>query len=87
MSVILPKPEADTVMMATACYYGMAGEEDKLDTFSKADYAVIDGEDGDCYVGHWLAGLGIHGVRFPKETTRPMNEDERARFADMVLTM
>jgi len=32
------------------------------------------------YYGHWVTGLGFVEVRFPKKTTRPLTQEERAQY-------
>ena len=61
-------------------YYMMAiqdvwpgGEAHEYDT---PDLVVIYGEDDEYYVGQYVLGLCIPKTKFPKATTRPLNEDE-----------
>lgn len=46
------------------------------------DYFIVDQDDGDDYVGHWLTGFGFIEVRFPKHTTRDISDDERTWLAE-----
>jgi hypothetical protein len=81
MPVELPKIDAKDVMMSTACYY--AHENGELAEFTKPDFVIITGESGDCYTGRWLTGVGFSGVRFPKDKTRAMTDDERQQYEQM----
>jgi hypothetical protein len=42
--------------------------------------AIIDGEDGDDFIGEWVTGVGYVNVRFPKATTRELTAEERAEY-------
>ena len=44
-----------------------------------------DGEREDHYVGEWAAGIGFINVEFPKDTTRPLNDEERERYGHAVI--
>ena len=61
-------------------YYMMAiqdvwpgGEAHEYDT---PDLVVVYGEDDEYYVVQYVLGLCIPKTKFPKATTRPLNEDE-----------
>lgn len=45
--------------------------------------AYIDRDDGDDWIGQWVTGFGYINVRFPKDTTRELTAEERARFSQM----
>lgn len=44
-----------------------------------------DRETDEHYVGEWATGYGFVGVRFPKDTTRPLTEAEHAQYAGRLL--
>lgn len=44
-------------------------------------------EDGDCWVGHWIEGMGFVNVYFPKSTVRPCTEEEKRRFLRCTMIM
>lgn len=69
-------------MMASQCLYP---DSKSLETFNE-DFAVISGERGGYYTGRWLTG-DLCGLKFPKETTRAMDDGERARFEQMNLNL
>ncbi len=60
-------------MMANQCVYHHTGE---LDQFSKYDIVIVFSEDAENYIGNWVTGFGFVGVRFPKDTTRPLTDEE-----------
>ena len=72
----------DRFMMATKAIH-------KLGDISRDQphLAVIYGEDNDAYVGEWVTGLGLVNVRFPKETTRELTDDERRLYASKVVVV
>ena len=45
-----------------------------------ADLCVIHSEDDKNYIGNWVEGYGFIDVRFPKETTRDLTEEEINHF-------
>lgn len=47
------------------------------------DYAIVQFEDEDDYVGYWLTGPGLVNVRFPKSTTRELTEVERETLGSL----
>lgn len=51
------------------------------------DIAYIDGEDGDDYIGQWVAGFAFTNVRFPKATTRELTAEDRERYDGRELEM
>lgn len=40
-------------------------------------------EEGDDYIGSWVTGFGFFNVKFPKATTRELNEDEREKYRSL----
>jgi hypothetical protein len=66
---------ADHYMMATRAMH-------KLGDISRddPDLCIVDGEDGDDYIGVWVTGAGYIDVRFPKATTRELTEAERDHY-------
>lgn len=53
----------------------------------KPSLAIIypDGEREDHYVGEWASGIGFINVEFPKDTTRPLNDEERELYGHCVI--
>ncbi|MDQ0371561.1 hypothetical protein [Catenuloplanes indicus] len=69
-------------MMATAARH-VTGDLSR----SIPDLACIDGEDGDAYIGQWVAGFGFFNVRFPKASTRELTDAERAYYRAKVVDL
>ena len=44
------------------------------------DLCVIHREEETDYIGEWVTGFGFMEVRFPKETTRELTEDEKEKW-------
>lgn len=44
------------------------------------DLCLIEREEGDDYIGAWVAGFGFFDVAFPKATTRELTDDEIEHF-------
>jgi len=61
-----------TLRMGTVAHH-MLGDISR----EKFDYFWIDSEDDESYYGAWVTGFGFINVRFPKDTTRELTEDER----------
>jgi hypothetical protein len=40
------------------------------------DYFWVDEVDDDNYIGRWVTGFGFINVRFPKETSRELTDEE-----------
>lgn len=61
--------------------------EHKLGDISRGapDLCVIQGETENAYIGNWVTGFGFIDVRFPKETTRPLTDEEKERFGKMYI--
>ena len=51
------------------------------------DICVIYGDDGDYWVGQWIYGYGFFNVRYPKETTRELTEEEYNKYNDRGLAI
>jgi len=62
-------------MMATTAIH-QAGDISRDDP----DLCVIFEEDDTNYIGNWVTGLGFIDVKFPKETTRPLTEQEIEKY-------
>jgi len=63
-------------MMATRAHHPFFGDVSRKQT----DLCIIEGEDGEHYIGRWVMGVCIVGVRFPKCTTRAPTNAERQRW-------
>ena len=61
----------DKHMMATKAFH-------KLGDISsdEPDLCHVYDQDGENYYGMWVTGFGFFDVRFPKETTRDLTNDE-----------
>lgn len=46
------------------------------------DYFVAWEEVDDHYIGNWITGFGFINVRFPKDTSRPVTDEEFEWFLD-----
>ena len=44
------------------------------------DLCLIQSEDADSYIGHWVTGFALLDVHFPKATTRPLTPEEKERW-------
>ena len=44
------------------------------------DLCCVGGEQGEYYTGHFITGLGIAWLRFPKETTRELTKEEVLKY-------
>lgn len=78
-----PRPvKLPRYMMATTAMH-------KLGDISRdePDLAWITDEDGDDWIGAWVAGYGYIHVRFPKATTRGLTAEERAHYDGKVLAL
>ena len=51
------------------------------------DLCMITNEDESDYIGNWVAGLGFIGVRFPKETTRELTQEEKNHWNGSMLEL
>jgi hypothetical protein len=48
------------------------------------DLCVVNSEDEEYYIGSWVTGFGFINVKFPKETTRELTEEEKDRYNGML---
>lgn len=66
---------ADRYMMATQAMHAVGD-------LSRAEpsLAIVYRETESDYVGEWATGVGFVNVRFPRETTRELTDEEKARF-------
>jgi hypothetical protein len=64
-------PIKSRYMMATTAYH-------QLNNLSRKtpDLCHISAETDEYYIGMWKFGIGFFNVLFPKNTTRPLTEDE-----------
>ena len=51
------------------------------------DICRVYGEDDENYIGAWVTGFGFFDVKFPKTTTRPLTEEERAKYNKMYVQL
>ena len=67
-----------TYMMATKAIH-------KLGDISRdsEDLCIIYDEDEDNYIGEWVTGVGYIKVKFPKDSTRPLTEEEITKYNKM----
>lgn len=66
----------DRYMIATKAIH-------KLGDLSRdSDICRVTEEDDDNYYGMWLTGYGFFNVRFPKETTRDMTDEEFEKYSN-----
>lgn len=68
--------------MATKAYH-------KLGEISSSipDLCRVYNEDEDNFYGMWVTGLGFFNVRFPKETTRKLTEEEKEHYIGKMLSI
>ena len=50
---------------------------------NEPDLCIIHSEDNDDYIGNWVTGFGFVNVRFPKETTRELTQQEKDKYSKM----
>ena len=43
---------------------------------NKPDLCIVHDEDEKNYIGNWVTGFGFINVKFPKNTTRELSEEE-----------
>lgn len=69
-------------MMATTAIH-------KLGDISRdePDLCIVYKEDEENYIGNWVEGFGFIEVKFPKETTRPLTEEEKKSHIGKYLTI
>lgn len=63
-------------MMATKAFHQFAGDISR----EQPELCSIEWETNTHYIGSWAEGLGLIGVKFPKETTRNLTPEEIKRF-------
>lgn len=66
----------DKYMMATKAIHQLG--DISSDT---PDICRVHEEHDEHYVGEWVTGLGFINVKFPKETTRNLTEDEIEKYS------
>lgn len=44
------------------------------------DLAWMESEDEENFYGRWLTGIGFINVKFPKDTVRPLTDEEVAHY-------
>jgi hypothetical protein len=64
-------------MMATTAIHKLGDISRK-----EEDLCRVYDEDEENYYGSWVEGFGFFDVRFPKETTRPLTEEEVAYWSE-----
>lgn len=47
------------------------------------DLCVVHDEDEENYIGNWVIGFGLGNVKFPKNTTRELTEEEKEHYYGM----
>ena len=53
----------------------------------KPDLCIVFEEDDGNYYGNWCEGYGFINVRFPKETTRTLTEEEVKTYEGLTIMM
>ena len=69
-------------MMGTKAYHQLGELSSNV-----PDYCYITEECGDYWIGHWTTGMGFVNVHFPKETTRPLTDEEAEWLASKTLVI
>ena len=64
-------------MMATRAWHKLIKWEMSM---SKPDLCYIYHDDGENWIGQWEYGIGAFDVKFPKETTRDLTQEEFDRY-------
>ena len=59
-------------MMATKAYHQLGDISNDI-----PDLCIISNEDKDNYYGSWKFGYGFYNVRFPKDTTHDLTQEEK----------
>jgi len=62
-------------MMATKAIY-----ENRDISREEPDICMIHDEDEENYIGNWITGFAFVNVKFPKETTRKLTEEEQDKY-------
>ncbi len=71
-----PAPLADRYVMATTAHHQL-GDLSR----DEPNLAIIYGETDTDWIGEWATGVGLVNVRFPKATTRELNDAERQQYS------
>lgn len=69
-------------MMATKAFHKLGDISSDV-----PDLCVVEEETETEYIGNWVFGLGFFGVRFPKETTMDLTEEDKAKYNGLKLSM
>ena len=54
---------------------------------NKPDLCIVHDEDEKNYIGNWVTGFGFINVKFPKNTTRELSEEEKERYHGMQIAI
>lgn len=68
-------PMRDNLMMGTVAWGGPKATEYDISR-DEPDYFAAWSETDENYVGNWITGFGFFDVRFPKDTSRPVTDEE-----------
>ena len=68
-------PEIDKYMIATTAIHKMGNISRK-----EGDLCRVTKESQTDYYGMWITGFGFFNVRFPKETTRELTQEEIEKY-------
>lgn len=69
-------------MMATVALHQMGDISNP-----EPDICIVTEETDTHYIGNWVYGLGFFNVKFPKETTRDLTEEEKIHYNGQKLVM
>ncbi len=70
-------------MMATIAFSKVGDDISR----KEPDLCTINKEDDDNYYGMWITGIGFFDVKFPKETTTELTEEEKERFTGKTIAI
>lgn len=73
-------PKINKYMMATTAIHKLGDISSSVPDLCHVKY-----ESETDYYGSWVEGFGFFNVRFPKETTRELTEEEIAKYDKMCL--
>ena len=68
-------PLRNELRMGTVAWGGPKATEYDISR-DDPDYFWVDDVDDENYIGRWVTGFGFFGVRFPKETSRELTDEE-----------
>lgn len=68
------------LMMGTVAHGDPKGQKPMDISRENPELMMVEREDGEFWVGHWLEGFGFINVYFPKESTRPCTADEKKAY-------